>query len=162
MTSHTMNILGRTVGSGLDPIRGGADNYFFDPTATPAPVFDRGVVWGGITKACPDWFFGDSSGICNAGTGDPIDVTPVGFYIIVRSIKIWPHAGEPAGSLAIRNWSDRPALRETRFKVAVVDGVPLSFEFGIEGFATDTLPFVQLTVPASAEIVYELVQGRFP
>lgn len=156
MTSHTMRILGVVVNPPMQPPYGGADNYFFDPRDTPALLPDRNVVWGGRIAACINgWYFGDSNGFCNIGTGDPIRVDPKGFFIRVRNITVTPHTA--AGWVFLRDWNTATAYWGMYFQ----PGVPITIDCG-EGFDTGTTPYVELLAEAEVEIVYDIVQGRFP
>jgi hypothetical protein len=155
-----MNILGKTYSPPMSPlVYGGADNYFFDPEAIPKAGADSFVVWGGVVRACPDWYFGTSVNTCDVITGDPNRVVARGDNIVIRALRAW-NVTSP-GWLYLRQWHHVAANRTPYFGVYLQPGVPFELPCGPFGFETGTLPFIELTTTASVEIVYDINQGRF-
>ena len=159
MTSHIMAIHGN-VTTGLPPIHGGADNYYLDPTQLPGVPPNKILVWGGLVKACPTWYFADSTATCPVD-GNPSNPVAVGNTIDLRSIQITP--GATSGYLYFNQWDGRYSGRDRQLGFYINSAGPIiNLDFGIMGVPLGDMPFIELTTTAEAIITYDVVQGRFP
>lgn len=151
MSKHkhrAMNVLGREFFPPMQPSYGGADNYFLDP------IQATNVVWGGRHVACPDWVFARSIGFCNTATGDPSRVVHFKKRCILKALRVW--RAESSGLVRIREWHNLASQRYTRLEFPVDVTVASSFEFGLYGVDIGRMPYVETTVKASIEVVFDI------